>query len=90
LLSSWVEAGQNPDGFWRQTPRSFAAVLVGAARRRETEQQRLAWAVWHIEALHRSKRLPKLADLTGKRDRPVRRQSWQELEALCRAWAART
>ena len=39
LLSGWVEAGQSPDTFWRQTPASFDAVISGVRRRlmREAE-----------------------------------------------------
>ncbi len=31
------------------------------------EQEQIAWLAWHVEALARSKKLPPLAEMMGKR-----------------------
>lgn len=49
--------------------------------------ERMALA-WHIEALHRSKRLPKLNTLLAK-TASRKRQTWQEQQAVMSQWADR-
>lgn len=41
---------------------------------------------WHVEALHRAKRLPKLKTLMMKQSSD-RRQTWQEQRAIMGQWA---
>jgi len=82
-----VSGGGNPDQFWRSTPREVLAFLEGVQLRLEREHQARAWLAWHIAALPRAKRLPKLEDLLGKREQAVKRpKSSAEIEALVRRW----
>lgn len=50
------------------------------------EHNQRAWIVWHIEALRRSKRLPKLQTLLVKKRQPSRKQTWQEQMAVMGQW----
>lgn len=44
--------------------------------------------VWHAAALTRMKKLPKLKSLLMGDNRPKRKQTPQELEAITRSWLA--
>jgi hypothetical protein len=57
-----VTAGFDPDGFWKQTPKSFVAVMEGAARRQKREFDLAITQAWHAVAFDRTKRLKGLAD----------------------------
>lgn len=50
------------------------------------EHNGLMCQAWHIEALRRAKKLPKLDKLLVKQRRP--RQSWQEQMQIMSMWAA--
>lgn len=54
--------------------------------REHNERMSLAW---HIEALHRTKRLPKLKTLMAK-TATRRKQTWQEQMAVMDAWVTHT
>lgn len=69
------------------TPRLIEAVLDGAAARMRTEFNQTAWLAWHIEALARAKKLPKLKDLMStEAPKPRRRQTVEEQIAIARQW----
>ncbi len=52
-----------PEEFWGLTPWETRTWCIEAAER-EVEGYRVTlWGVWHQEAFHRSKRLPRLATL---------------------------
>jgi hypothetical protein len=61
--------------------------MSGAAARLRREHNTTAWLAWHVEALARSKRLPKLKSLLvgGGKPRP---QTWQEQKAIGMMWQA--
>lgn len=61
--------------------------MAGASDRIRREQNGLAWLAWHIEALHRSKRMPKLENMMVA-DRRRRRQTPEEMKAVLRMWLA--
>jgi hypothetical protein len=64
-------------------------VLDGAMQRLRRERNERMSQAWHIEALARTKRLPKLnAMLDGGRDKP-RRMTPEQLEAATREWLSR-
>jgi hypothetical protein len=67
----WIAAGLHPDSFWKQTPRSFVAVMDGAARRQKREFDLMVSGAWHAEAFARTKQLKQLSDYTGTK--PVRK-----------------
>lgn len=51
LLSGWVEAGQSPSEFWRQTPASFDAVIAGVRRRSERDAEFDLWRAYTVASL---------------------------------------
>ena len=46
------------------TPWQLDVIIKAEAKEREDEHKLRAWAVWHIAALGRAKKLPKLKELT--------------------------
>jgi len=63
--------------------------LDAAARRLEREHNDRAWLAWHIVAMDRAKRLPKLKTLLAK-STTRSRQSWQEQLRIMDMWVAVT
>ena len=55
----------------------------------EREHNSRAWLAWHIEVLHRAKRLPRLDRLTIKSKGKRGVQSWQQQAHVMAAWSAR-
>jgi hypothetical protein len=55
----------------------------------EREHNNRAWLAWHIVALDRSKRLPKLQSMMARRQSRSR-QSWQEQQRIMGQWIAVT
>jgi hypothetical protein len=73
-----VEIGQEPGRFWMLTPAEIAREMTATITRLVREQDDRAWTAWHIAALGRSKKLPKLHEMqSGKKPRrsPSRKQS---------------
>lgn len=86
----WVELGQSPSHFWGLTLREISAIVDGAAERERRAQNDRAWLAWHIAALPKLKRLPKLEKLMVRR-RAVprrRRQSMEEQIEIAQRWHA--
>jgi hypothetical protein len=48
----------------------------------------MAWLAWHIAALSRIKKLPKLERMLVSTRGPRPRQTWQEQMAIMGMWAA--
>lgn len=80
-----MAAGLDPSQFWTLTYREIDVCLAGAGERLEREQNGRAWLAWHIEALGRTKRLPKLDRLYVQKRQ---RQTPQQMQAVVRAWMA--
>lgn len=79
----------DPGLFWRLTVREIGVILDGAADRLRDERNNRAWLAWHIEALARAKKLPKLKEFlldAPKRER--RRQTIEEQIAIAHRWTA--
>jgi hypothetical protein len=84
-----VGAGENGELFWRLTLREVKNILLGHEKRRKREHQDRIWTVWHIEALQRSKKLPKLKDMmSGVAAVKKRRQTVEEQVAIAMQWTA--
>lgn len=83
-----MEAGQPYELFWRLTLREIGVILDAESNRLKREHNERAWLAWHIEALARQKKLPKLDTLMLVDKKPPRRQTPQELEAVTRSWLA--
>lgn len=62
------------EAFFRSTPRLMALLVEGRKRRAEAEHNARAWAVWHIAALPKMKRMPPLKDLEAKNKRKPKRR----------------
>lgn len=75
-----MEAGFDPDAYWRQTPRLFDIAIRARIRVKEQDQQGRAWLAWHIAALPKMKRFPSLKDLLGIK-RKAKLQTPDEIEA---------
>lgn len=75
-----MEAGFDPDAYWRQTPRLFDIAIRARIRVKEQDQQGRAWLAWHIAALPKMKRFPSFKDLLGIK-RVVRKQTPDQIEA---------
>lgn len=54
------------------------------------EHNERAWLAWHIAALQRSKKLPKLKTLFSKATSRTRRMTWQQQMAVMDQWVAHT
>ena len=70
------------------TPKEIALRIDGRVRARRLAQNDRAWLAWHIAALSRAKRLPRIERLLGRRERP--QQTWQQQLAIAHQWAAVT
>jgi hypothetical protein len=62
-------------------------IATAARQRLANEHNGRAWLAWHITALPKQKRLPRLDTLTIKRQR-TRDQTWQQQMQVCRMIAA--
>jgi len=60
--------------------------MEGAANRIRRERNNLAWLAWHIEAIARSKRMPKLKGLLIGDGKPSRPQTGDEIKAIAMMW----
>lgn len=81
-----MEAGFDPDAFWRQTPRLYGIVLRARGEAAETEHKYRAWLAHTTASLmgfahHAPKKMPKLETLTGERPAP-RVQTPEEMQAV--------
>lgn len=81
-----MRAGLDPSQFWELTFREIDVILAGAADRRRDENNGHAWLAWHIEALHRQKKLPRLDRLLDMGT--PRRKTPEQMKAILRAWTA--
>lgn len=72
-----MEAGNDPARFWALTPREVDRVLHGVRNRLEREANERMSLAWHIVALARARKLPKLETLltTGGQRRVQRKQT---------------
>lgn len=80
--------GLDPALFWGLTPRELSVHLAGAQLRQEREHNTAAWAAWHVAALQRTKKLPKLKTMLVAERKVRTRQTWQEQYAMALKWHA--
>lgn len=85
-----MEAEQDPRAFWSLTVREIGVILDGTANRLKREQDHRGWVVWHIEALARSKKLPKLKDMQSGKPVKRRRMTPEEMISMAHLWTAAT
>lgn len=68
-------------------------LVEGKQRAAEVAQQDRAWLAWHMAALQRSKKMPRLSEvMTKKKPAPkrARRMSADRLQTMATMWAAAT
>ena len=74
-----MAAGFEPGRFWQITPKEVDREMLGARKRLEREADERMSLAWHIVALDRTKKLPKLETLLISTRRPAgRRQTHEE------------
>lgn len=87
-MTEFLAAGLDEALFWRCTPKQIAVHFEAAGMRNRRDHDGRAWLAWHVAALSRARKLPRLDALlarTGAR----RRQTWEEQLAMMQAWSAR-
>lgn len=72
MQSAWIAAGLDPARFWDVTVKEVDREIGGMMKARDREANERMWLAWHIVALDRSKKLPKLETLLIKQRSPVR------------------
>lgn len=75
--------------FWRITLREISTIIDGAAARLRHQHNETAWLAWHIEALARVERLPRLTSMQqsdGRRSSPAANDCKREFSAWS-TWA---
>lgn len=86
LLEGYVAAGLDSETFWRVTPREVWAHFAGAKTRLEREFDVAAWAAWRPGSVEHGKKYPALGVFSGRKAKPARRKTVEEMEAVVRAW----
>ena len=76
LHFNWVLAGYDPARFWEITMREADREMRAAVKKRERDADERMWLAWHIVALDRTPKLPRLESLLLKNT--VRRQQSPE------------
>lgn len=66
MQTAWVAAGFDPARFWEVTVKEIDREMGGAMKARDREANERMWLAWHIVALDRTKKLPKLETLLIK------------------------
>lgn len=75
MHSEWVASGLDPERFWKLTPREIARETLSHIRLLEREHDERAWLAWHIAALPRERKFPRLKQLMSQRKKPKKPQS---------------
>lgn len=76
--------------FWRLTLREVQNIMHGHETRLKREHNERVWLAWHIEALQRTKKLPKLKDMMSGASAAPRKQTVDEQVAIAMQWVAVT
>jgi hypothetical protein len=83
-----VKAGQPYELFWELTFFEIGMILEGVNQRHVQQHNDRAWMAWHIAAMGRAEKMPRLDRLTAKKPRPSG-QTWEEQMAIMKALSAR-
>lgn len=87
----WIQAGGDPDRFWRLTPGEMDREARAMIARLKSEREFRAWEVWTNAQLGRvdAKKFPELPDfLAAARGETKRQQTPEEMAAIARQWAS--
>ena len=74
--------------FWSLTPRQIDCGFVAAGQRLERAYNDRMSLAWHIAALPRTKKFPKLKSLLQKQRAKPEQQSWQQQVDIAKKWTA--
>ncbi|RYY72571.1 MAG: hypothetical protein EOP03_00280 [Proteobacteria bacterium] len=73
--------------FWRLTLREIGNTLRGVTDRRIRERDERMSLAWHIEAMARVKKMPKLDSMLSSKKRPAgKKMTAEQIEAVTRSW----
>lgn len=78
MHEAWVASGSDPARFWNITIREADREMRGIQKRMEREADERMSLAWHIVALDRTKKLPKLETLLRASSRQKRQQTPDE------------
>lgn len=84
-----MAAGFSPAEFWGLTPKLYIIHMNGLGLRLEREAKDAAWLAWHIAALGRVTKLPRLQQFIPGRKVAPKPKSWQGQSAAWKRYAAR-
>lgn len=85
-----ARAGLAPDVFWRLTPWQTEEYIAGQLERLTDERKADLWHAWHVAALGRARKMPKLETFVGlKKPAPDRSTLAAELKATLRGFKGR-
>jgi hypothetical protein len=66
MLTHWTAAGFDPEAFWDQNSATFNASMLGAEKRRTTDQSYFIMGAWMGEFFAREKKVKRLAEYLPK------------------------
>jgi hypothetical protein len=78
-----VQLGQDPELFWRVTLRTYATVAQAVQRKLVDEHNYRMNLAWHIVALQKQRKLPKLTSMMKSYPR-TRPQTKEEMRRIVR------
>jgi hypothetical protein len=83
-----VSLDLDPETFWRKTPREISIIMAGRGDALARQHNERAWLAWHIAALPRAKKFPKLEKMMVKAG-PVKRvrQTPEQMLMIAKAMA---
>lgn len=80
--------GFEPDAFWDQTVRTITLAFQATTQRLEREHNERMSLAWHVAALSRTKKLPKLQTMLARSTVKRAPQSWQQQLEIAKMWTA--
>ena len=84
-----MAAGLTEALFWQCTPKQLALHFESIGLKAQREHNARAWLAWHVAALTRAKKFPRLDTLLAKTKTAPRRQTWEEQMVIMQAWSER-
>lgn len=87
MLAAWERCGLDAERFWRSTPAEMSASFKARQQFLMDEHNGRVWLAWHIAALSRQQKLPKMSSLLArekKREMTVDEQ-WSRMVAISKS-----
>lgn len=61
-------AGVAASEFWNMTPWQLRVITQASIDKAKNEQELMTWHAWHVAALGRTKKMPTLKEMLGKKE----------------------